>query len=558
VDEPASITAAYSPYERATIRDAEAFLGTTVDPVPEGKFIERIDTVRLDPIEDRDPVPTFLDAIHTTTKDDVIRHEVLLRVGDPYRRIVADESARNIRRFARVSIVIVTAMRGSADDRVRVVVITKDVWSILPDFDFSATSGGVESMLVEVEETNLAGRQQSLIGSMYLQPKSVAVGLAYVAPRFTGRWLSLVARSSIIWNRDDGHIEGSSGEARIERPLYSTRTDWAWLTGVAWTDEVARRYTNAQVATFVGTTGSVPWTFRARKIEQTVSTTRSFGWARKNDITFGGYASHDLYRAQVPLPEFERAVVPVGESRVSPFAEWRSYTNDFLRIVDYESLALQEDVRLGYDVIVRAYPVFRGLGSSRDLAGARAAVAYTARLGDGFVRGFVDTLHEHDFGANRISDASITGDVRVVTPRTPAGRLVFDTTVTNRWRNYLNRQLVLGGEDRLRGYPTRFFQGKDLVAMNLEFRTRPVELASCHFGGALFYDAGAAFAGFDRLDPAQSVGVGLRAVFPQIDRAVLRFDVGFPIGDDRVDPVSFFVTFGQAFKAAGIPPPLGP
>lgn len=313
MDEPASISVAYSPYERETIRDAEAALGAAIDPDPEGKVIEGIDTVRLDPIEDRDPLPTVVDALHTTTKEDVVRHEVLLRVGQPYRKVIADESARNIRKFARVSIVIVVAMRGSANDRVRVVVITKDVWSLVPDFDISATSGGIESMLLEL-----------------------------------------------------------------------------------------------------------------------------------------------------------------------------------------------------------------------------------------------------DFDRDTLSDAAITGDVRVVTPRTPAGRLVFDTTATNRWRNYLNRQLVLGGEDRLRGYPTRFFQGKDLVAMNLEFRSRPVELASCHFGGALFYDAGAAFSGFDRLDPAQSAGFGLRAVFPQIDRAVLRVDVGFPIADDRVDPVSFFVTFGQAFKAAAIPPPLGP
>lgn len=76
------------------------------------------------------------------------------------------------------------------------------MWSLLPDFDISATSGGVESMLIELEETNLAGRQQSLVGSMFLQPKSVAVGLAYNAPRFTGRWLSLVAESSIIFNRE--------------------------------------------------------------------------------------------------------------------------------------------------------------------------------------------------------------------------------------------------------------------------------------------------------------------------------------------------------------------
>jgi hypothetical protein len=90
--------------------DAEPALGTTVDDAPEGKIVARIDTVRLDPIEARDPLPTVLDTVHTTTEDDVIRQEVLLSVGEPYR----------------------------------------------------------------LEETNLAGRQQSLTAQVFMQPKSPA------------------------------------------------------------------------------------------------------------------------------------------------------------------------------------------------------------------------------------------------------------------------------------------------------------------------------------------------------------------------------------------------
>jgi outer membrane translocation and assembly module TamA len=118
----------------------------------------------------------------------------------------------------------------------------------------------------------------------------------------------------------------------------------------------------------------------------------------------------------------------------------------------------------------------------------------------------------------------------------------------------------------LRGYPSRALVGKDMVATNLEYRSRPVEIASIQFGAAAFYDVGDAFDGFDHMDPKHAVGFGLRAVFPQIERAVLRFDVGFPVQashhplpDHRqVDPVSFFLAFNQALSLPVIGSGFGP
>jgi hypothetical protein len=559
---PISATFAYSPYELDAVGAAEAALGTRMDPAPEGKTIERIDTVRLDPIEERDPLPRVLDAVHTTTKEDVLLHEVLAKPGERWSTFAADETARNLRTISQLSLVLVVPMRGSAPDRVRLVVITKDVWSLYPDFDLAVTPGGLENLLLEPKETNLAGRQQTLLGRLVLQPRSWSVGAGYVAPRLAGRWLVFTADGNVIVNRASGAPEGSFGTASIARPLYSTHTEWAWSAGVTWRDEVYRRYTNAQVATFEG---DLPWEWRARKIDEQASATRSFGWARKLDVTIGADASREAYR--VPdasaydtalVGRFTAAAVPTGETRIGPFAQLRAYTTDFVRILDFETLGLQEDYRLGHDVVVRAYPVLAALGSSRDLFGVRAAAAYTVPLGDGLARAWVDMTTEAE--TKRISDASVAGELRVVSPRTGLGRVVFSATATNRFRNYLNRTSTVGGDDRLRGYPTRYFVGKDVAATNLEFRTRPVELASCQFGGAAFYDVAGAFDGFDHVQAGHTVGVGLRAVFPQIERVVLRADVGFPIGalPPGVAPASFFLTFGQAFRMAGIPAPFGP
>lgn len=580
---PESVTTVYSDYEKVAIKQAEQELESTVDPDAEGKIIESIETLRLDPIEPRDPAPVALNAAHVTTKDDVVRHEVLLRVGEPYKKVLADESARNLRRFAYMTIIIAIPLRGSRPDRVRLVMITKDVWSLIADVDVSVSAGGPEHLMFEVEENNVAGRQFGISSRAIVQPESYSLGGALAAPRFAGRFLSLHTEGNVIINRRSGEPEGSFGDARVERPLFSTRTPWGWGLTTGWDDRIFRRYTNAQTAKFDASNGStIPFEWRSRRIEQSANITRSFGWAHKNDFTLGVSGVHDIYRVPnlaeqdpVAVREFTTEVLPVGETRLFPFAQWRTYKNDFIRILDFETLGLQEDYRLGYDVVFRGYPVLRAVGSSRNLVGARLGASYTIGLGDGFVRGIVDTITEVQFGGTEkidenierttISDASWHADFRIVSPRTPLGRLIWAVDGLHRYENFLNRISQVGGEDRLRGWPTRYFVGKNTFNMNLELRTRPLEIFSVMLGGAFFYDVGKAFDGayeLDQISPAQSVGFGLRVVLPQIDRAVLRGDFGFPVAmgglPADVAPMSFFFSFRQAFTMYHVPAPLGP
>ncbi len=57
--EPESKAFEYSSYERETIQMVSEKLGTAIDPSPEGKIIESIDTERLDVFEKRDFLPNF-------------------------------------------------------------------------------------------------------------------------------------------------------------------------------------------------------------------------------------------------------------------------------------------------------------------------------------------------------------------------------------------------------------------------------------------------------------------------------------------------------------------
>jgi hypothetical protein len=552
--DPASITGHYTDYEEQAIDDAASELKTTIDEQPEGKRIERIVFVRLDPVDPHDPLPMQLDGVHATSRAHILQHELLVREGDVWKKTMVDESARNLRLLPQLSLVLIVPMRGSTPDSVLMVVITKDVWSLYVDFDINASGHGLQMLDLEPKETNLAGLQHTVLGRFVMTPDTYSLGASYEVPRLDGRWLDLLFDGNVIFNRASGQPEGTYGSASITRPLYSSQTKWAWTTFTSWTDQIDRRYDSAQRVYFMGT--PLLWAWRERTFVEQARITRSFGWETKNDFSVGASIQHTEYLvpsdpavAPATVAAFKSADVPVGENRVGPFVQWHGYTSNFLRVFDLDTLGLQEDNRLGHDLWLRLYPVARAVDSY--LFGAYAAAAYTVPLGDGLATAAVESTTEVEL--DRISDASVQTSVAVVTPRTGIGRLIFATTLLDRWRNYLNVQSSLGGDTMLRGYSTHFV-GKDLFATNLEYRTPHVDLASILLGLAAFYDVGDAFNGFDQFQPKHSVGFGARAVFPQVERAVMRVDLGFPITAGPrpagVDAMSFQVAFHQAF---GVP-----
>jgi hypothetical protein len=570
--DPRSLTGDYSPYEKRAIADAETSLKTSVDPAPEGKTIEEIFFVRLDPFDRHDPLPEAVNAVHATSREEVIRRELVVHEGQPYSKVAVDESARNLRLLSQVSLVICIAMKGSRPDTVKLVVITKDVWSLYVDFNVSVTRGGLELLDLEPKETNVGGYQHKALARFVLQPESYNLGASYEIPRLDGRHLDLFLDGNVIINRASGDAEGTVGSATITAPLWSTKTEWAWTAGITWLDDVNRTYQNAKVKQFEASDGTlVPWLYRERVVTEQAKLTRSYGWENKNDFSIGATLARSEYfvpqgtsdDAQA-VDEFTRAKVPLAgnrvEARVFPFAQWHSYSSDFLRTFNLDTLSLQEDARLGHEAWLRIYPVTRALGSTRNVLGAYGGVMYGVAWKDGLARASVESTVEST--PDGVSDASIHGQLGLATPSFGIGRLIVTATALDRIENYLNAQSTLGAESLLRGYPTRYFTGRNLVTGNVEYRTRAVSLASIQFGGAAFYDTGDAVDDWKSLNLAHDLGVGLRVVFPQIDRTAFRFDFAVPVSTrplpSGVDPFQIFFTFTQAVTLPTIGSALAP
>jgi outer membrane protein assembly factor BamA len=129
--------------------------------------------------------------------------------------------------------------------------------------------------------------------------------------------------------------------------------------------------------------------------------------------------------------------------------------------------------------------------------------------------------------------------------------------VLDRYYDYVNALSSLGGDSRLRGYPSGAFVGRDFFAANFEYRSRPFEILSVDFAGVAFFDTGDAFDDFAKIRLKHAVGVGARVEFPQLERTVLRVDWGFPLtqgpGLPKPFPGDVVISFGQAFGVPVIP-----
>jgi hypothetical protein len=598
---PPTSNSELSQYEKETLRLGLARFDETVEPDPETKPIERIDIVNLDVFEERDVMPesaesrpwlktsivkgrAIANAIHFTSRDFTIRREMLFLVNDPYKGVLVEETARNLRSLSQLSAVVIVPVKSKTDpSKVRVLVITKDVWSLRLNWNLAFGNGKIQQLTFQPQERNLFGLHHTANTFFDLLPLSYTLGAGYNIPRFGTSRIGAGVAANVIMNRPTGQPEGTSFSGSVGQPLYSAHTEWSWALSGSYTNAVTRRYVNGELGGFdspsTKAVDNIPFEYRSQTASQGASATRSFGWTNKFDVTFGFGVSQDSFKTVDDLSKYDAAAVkdflnliPIGETRVGPSVTFNSYTTKFHAMHDLGSLALEEDYRLGHNMVVKLYRASKEIGSTRDIAGAYGGFQYTVPVGDGIARASVEGTAEQEMnkGEERISDASIAAAFRFATPRFRFGRFVVDTSVLDRERNYLNSQSFLGGSGRLRGYPTSYYFGKDVYVSNLEFRSRPISILTAQVGGVLFHDMGDAFKDFDTLRLKHSIGGGVRILFPELDRAVFRVDVAAPLtvpdpGKNdysacmpagvpckKLDPVTYFFTFGQAFDFASL------
>jgi hypothetical protein len=241
VDSPAQAQfRRWSPYERETVLIALQQTGEQLESDPGGKTLESVRVFTLDVFEPRDPAPQFLNWFHTTTRDYVVRREVLIEIGQPYDSRLAAETERNLRAFSQLSVVLVVPVKGSAASSVKLLVITKDVWSLRASTQPTFFNGKLAALTLAPSETNIFGTTQSVSAVLGMNANTYSIGGSYYVPRIGQSRIAALVSGSGVFNCATNKLEGATGYFQYGQPVYSSLAKWSWRTAASWSSVISR------------------------------------------------------------------------------------------------------------------------------------------------------------------------------------------------------------------------------------------------------------------------------------------------------------------------------
>ena len=458
----------------------------------------------------------MVNRLHPVTRPAVIERMLLFRSGEPVSVKKLDETERLLRTLRIIHDVEFLPV-GYDGKKVDIEVITRDTWTLDVTGSYSRAGGDNKSKF-GLKDRNVLGTGLSL-----------AIGRTSEADR-RGTELDLEYRQAFDgWTRlaysggryDDGRRNALS----IDRPFYAFDTRRA--AGASWSDDdrIDPIYNAGDVVS--------EYRHRARQADLYAGWSPGLvaGWTHRYSAGF--LVRDDAYRAE---PGRTLAVpLPINHDVRAPFVRYEVLEDDFAKVKNHDRIARTEFLRLGFSAYVQLARSLRALDSDR------SDWLFAAGVGDG------TTLAS---GWRLLGQASI--DRRIGSTATPltqyaaAGRIYAPRSSASLWYASLSLdrvsgggvadQLLLGGTEGLRGYPSRYQAGENRVIATLEKRFYsdwyPWRLA--RVGGAVFADTGRAWGG-----PNQNlahggwltdVGAGLRIA---IDRAafnnVLHLDIAVPL-----------------------------
>jgi len=539
-DETNKAAAKLGSYERGALDYALKARGLTVEDSPEGKLLDRIVVVNLDVFGKAEGALRYLNFLHVTTREKVIRREVLLRPGDLWDASVILETQRRLKDPLFTSLVVLVPVKSEKAARVDVLVVTRDIWSLRMNSAFEYLQGSLIGVQLSVAENNIFGLRKHGAFVFDMNQGSFTLGPQYVDKFLVGTRLQLTTRLNAIFSRETREFEGTSSGTSLAYPLWSFRQKWGGDVSMTHSNFISRSFFGADLEPVdLDTTPeeeALPRIFSVRSLRLTSRVRRSFGRSIKQDVSLGhslsvfrpdfveGFEATDAEREA-----FANQVFPRSERVSALFARYRLFTPKFVMYRNLNSFDLAEDVRLGPDISVGVSLALKPLGSENTFYQPDFSASYVLDLaGDGFVRAASGA-------STRIQDGELidnfsTSSLKIATPRiADAFRVVAKAELGLRLRERGNGRFRLGGANGLRGYLISEFTGQKQILTNLEVRSMPLRLLFARAGGLLFWDMGHAANRLEQLQMKHSVGFGLRTLVPQLQPIVFRFDWAFPL-----------------------------
>jgi hypothetical protein len=571
--------ATLSTLERASVVRAISRRGLTVEPAPWDKVIGAVHIYNEDVFAEQSAFLQFFNLFHVTTRERAIEKELVIGPGEVWDQARVEETARRLRDPLWSSVIAVLPVTSGAPGKVDLLVVTRDIWSLRLNTQYTFQEGKLTNLSTSISENNFLGMRSVLAAAVTMDQGTLAVGPLFIDKNLLGQHVELRARVDAVINRDafleegEWNREGSQSTVAVSRNLWSLASKWG--AGATFTHRYAidRSFAGTsprlvrcpldgsacQITGFSAaeTPGEeqLPYTYRMRRWGVSAYAVRQWGKEIKQQVTLG----HSV-NSQRPVPlesfpgnddqraAFVAAVLPRSEVTSVPTASYSVFTPRYGTLRNVSTFELAEDVRFGPDLDLSYGVGLEALGGDNNFQRGTATFAWTGPwCRDGYWRGTVSASSRRQDG--RWIDDTVSGSVRAVSPTYGFARLVALVTAATRWNDEANQFYSIGSDDGLRGYSINEFSGQRLVRGNFEVRSVPLPLWVFRVGGVVFYDMGGADDTFRRMRVYQDVGIGLRALIPQTSRELFRFDLAIPL-DAGLRTKRFHPAFIAGFESA--------
>jgi hypothetical protein len=479
----------------------------------------------------------WANSVHVRTRDSVVHDILLFAPGDRFVARLLDESARTLR--ARGFIAEASVEPGSYDpatNSVDVNVHVRDSWSLALDLKINRKGGETEWGL-GLSDNNLFGTGKTLEVGYESEIDRDQATLGYGDGNLFG---SRVSMRALLANASDGDRR----ELLVERPFFALDTRWSLGGSIHDEQRVDTMYDLGEEVDEFG--------------HDIDAFTLQGGWSRglvdrhAQRWLFGITSEEHTFRVTPDVPQ--PLLLPPNRKLVYPWIGWQWIGDDYREMSELNDMGRTEDIALGLNFFASVGFAKRRFDSDRDATLLRVTAEKGWEPGGPGRLLLVETgaaTRREDAG-NRDSQLYFAGHYY----RRNLEKHLLTVSLSSLVTDELDpeKQVLLGGDAGLRGYPIRYQAGERRTILNVEqrFFTDFYPWRLFRVGYAVFADAGRIGGRDPRATPSlgtlYDVGVGLRLTSPRASgRNVVHIDLAFPLnGDPTIDDVQLvFETKGS-------------
>ncbi len=474
--------------------------------------------------------------IHVKTRPAVVERRLLFESGDPYSLQVLQESERLLRSAGYLYDARICVL-AYHDGVVDVSVQARDVWTLRPSISFGR-SGGANEGSIGLEEENLLGTGISVTFEEKRDVDRDSTVVGFRQSNLLGRWLEL----------DTSYTDSSDGrtfQLALEQPFYALDTRRSRGLRVTEDDRLDPMYERGEIVDEFRHQTSYERLYRGW------SQGLRNGWAQR--WTVG--AVRDFERFSPSSGEVPTTLLPEDRELQYPFFAFERVRDRFITTHNNNQIGRTEDFYLG--------PRFYGeIGLLSDALGSDR---------NGLIFDGLWTYGSERTDATKwLASAELTGraeDTGGLADSVASGTVQFYHRQSGRWLLYssaqadvahdldLDHQLLIGGDNGLRGYPLRYQAGDRRALFTIEERyfTNWYPFRLFHVAAAAFFDVGRAWGtnpfATDDLGWLRDIGFGARFGSSRSGKGTMvHVDLAFPLdGDSSIDQVQLVIETKHGF-----------